>query len=115
MLVLLPGFWEERMPPTPTISNRLLVALAPEDLNRLRPLFEPRTIFQKQIRSKPNAPIDHVYFVQEGMVSFVQALGDGTIIEAGVAGVEGFVGAPVLLGANTSPIEAMVQLPGSAL
>ena len=103
------------MPPTLSISNRLLVALTPKDLNRLRPLFEPCTIFQKQILSKPNAPIDHVYFVQEGMVSFVQALGDGAIIEVGVAGCEGFVGVPVLLGANTSPVKAMVQLPGSAL
>src|SRR5690242_6124880 len=49
------------------------------------------------------------------MVSLVHPLSDGTRIEVGVIGREGFVGAAVLLGANSSPIEAMVQIPGSAL
>ena len=103
------------MPPTLTISNRLLVALAPQDLDHLRPHLEPFILCQKQTLSKPNVPIEHVYFVQEGMVSLVQVLGDGSITEVGVVGNEGFVGVPVLLGATTSPLEKMVQLPGNAL
>ncbi len=103
------------MPPTLSISNRLLLALAPEDLNRLRPHLEPVTLVQKHILSEPNAPIEHVHFVQEGMVSIVQVLRNGADAEVGVIGSEGFVGMPVLLGADTSPLEAMVQLPGFAL
>src|SRR5690242_14119586 len=49
------------------------------------------------------------------MVSLVHPLSDGTRIDVGVIGREGFVGIAVLLGANSSPIEAMVQIPGSAL
>jgi CRP-like cAMP-binding protein len=49
------------------------------------------------------------------MVSLVHPLRDGTQIEVGVIGREGFVGVAVLLGANSSPVEAMVQIPGSAL
>jgi len=103
------------MPPTLSISNRLLVALALEDLDLLRPHLEPVPLPQKQTLSKPNTPLDHVYFVQEGMVSLVQPLEDGAMIEVGMIGNEGLVGVPVLLGANTSPLEAMVQIPGSAL
>jgi CRP-like cAMP-binding protein len=102
------------MPPTPSISNRLLAALALEDLYTLRAQLEPVPLPHKQTLSNPGAPIDHVYFPQEGMVSLVQPL-QGAMIEVGMIGKEGFVGVPVLLGADTSPLEAMVQIPGSAL
>jgi CRP-like cAMP-binding protein len=98
-----------------SISNRLLVALAREDLDRLRPYLEPVPLPHKQVLASPNAPIDHVYFPQEGMVSLVQPLENGAMIEVGMIGNEGLVGVPVLLGADTSPLEAMVQIPGSAL
>jgi CRP-like cAMP-binding protein len=49
------------------------------------------------------------------MVSLVQPLENGVMIEVGMVGNEGLVGVPVLLGADTSPLEAMVQMPGSAL
>ncbi len=103
------------MTPSLSISNWLLLALAPEDLNRLRPHLEPIRLVQKSILSPPNAPIEHVYFVQEGMVSVLQVLSSKAETEVGVIGNEGFLGAPVLLGANSSPLEGMVQLPGSAL
>jgi hypothetical protein len=48
-------------------------------------------------------------------VSLVQPLENGPMIEVGMIGNEGFVGVPVLLGAGTSPLETMVQIPGSAL
>jgi CRP-like cAMP-binding protein len=103
------------MAPALSISNRLLAALAPEDLDPLRPHLEPVQLPHKRILSNPNTPIDHVYFPQEGMVSLVQPLENGAVIEVGMIGNEGLVGVPVLLGADTSPLEAMVQIPGSAL
>jgi CRP-like cAMP-binding protein len=80
----------------------------------LRAQLEPVPLPHKQTLSNPGAPIDHVYFPQEGMVSLVQPLQEA-MIEVGMIGKEGFVGVPVLLGADTSPLEAMVQIPGSAL
>lgn len=103
------------MAPAISISNRLLTALGREDLDPLRPHFEPVPFSHKQILSYPNTPIDHVYFPQEGMISLVQALESGAMIEVGMIGNEGLVGMPILLGAETSPLEAMVQIPGSAL
>jgi CRP-like cAMP-binding protein len=103
------------MAPAISISNRLLAALAREDFDPLKAHLEPVPLPHKQTLSNPNTPIDHVYFPQEGMVSLVQPLENGAMIEIGMIGNEGFVGAPVLLGADTSPLEAMVQIPGSAL
>ncbi len=97
------------------ISNRLLARLAPGDLDLLRPHLNLFPLPQKQTLAAPDTPIDHVYFPQEGMVSLVQPLENGAMIEVGMIGNEGFIGAPVLLGANSSPLEAMVQIPGSAL
>jgi CRP-like cAMP-binding protein len=98
-----------------SISNRLLGALAREDLDRLRPHLNPFPLPHKRILVSPNTPVDHVYFPQEGMVSLVQPLENGAMIEVGMIGNEGLVGMPVLLGADTSPLEAMIQIPGSAL
>jgi CRP-like cAMP-binding protein len=103
------------MPPTLSISNRLLRSLAADDLDPLRPHLHAVTLSHRQALSKPGTPIEDVYFVQDGMVSLVQPLENGAMIEVGMIGNEGFVGVPVLLGAETSPLETMVQIPGSAL
>ena len=103
------------MPSAIPISNRLLRALTAEDLDRLRPHLEAVPLPHKRTLSEPDAPIDDVYFLEEGMVSLVQPLENGVMIEVGMIGNEGFAGVPVLLGADRSPLEAMVQIPGSAL
>jgi CRP-like cAMP-binding protein len=100
--------------PTP-VTNRLLSALPPKELARLRRYLEPVPLPLRLTLSKPGVSIDHVYFPQGGMVSLVQSLEDGAQIEVGVIGREGFVGTAVLLGADASPVEAMVQIAGSAL
>ena len=103
------------MLPALSISNGLLGALAAYDLDSLRPHLHAVALTHRQALSKPGTLIEDVYFVQDGMVSLVQPLENGAMIEVGMIGNEGFVGVPVLLGADTSPLEAMVQIPGSAL
>jgi CRP-like cAMP-binding protein len=103
------------MPPAISVANRLLRALSADDLGALRARLETVPLPQKQTLSSPGMSIDQVYFPQEGMVSLVQPLENGTAIEVGMIGNEGLVGTPVLLGADSSPLEAMVQIPGSAL
>jgi CRP-like cAMP-binding protein len=103
------------MPSAISVANRLLRSLSPDDLEPLRAHLETVPLPQKQTLSSSGTSIDHVYFPQEGMVSLVQPLDDGTTIEVGMIGNEGLVGTPVLLGADSSPLEAIVQIPGSAL
>lgn len=59
--------------------------------------------------------IRHVYFPLSGMISLVQTFSDGTTTEVGLIGREGFWGSPLILGAKTSPAEAMVQGAGEAV
>jgi hypothetical protein len=66
------------MPPANSISNRLLLALTLEDLDGLRAHLELVPLPHKRTLSKPGAPIQHLYFPQEGMVSLVQPLTTGT-------------------------------------
>jgi CRP-like cAMP-binding protein len=115
--VLLPELREERMAPknSSIIANRLLAALPAKALAQLSRHLEPVSLAWGQVLTKPKARIDYVYFPESGMVSLVHPLTDGTQIEVGVIGREGFVGVAILLGANSSPIEAIVQIPGSAL
>jgi len=96
-------------------GNRLLAALAPADLARLRPHLELVLLPQRQVLSEPHTPIEHAYFPQQGFVSLVQPMADKSMVEVGIIGREGLVGSPVLLGVSTSPVTAMVQAPGEAL
>jgi hypothetical protein len=54
-----------------------------------------------------------MYFPQRGMVSLVRLMSDGTLVEVGIVGREGFVGLAVA--EETGGIQEMVLIPGSAL
>lgn len=100
----------------PTYSrNRLLAALPAAEFELLRPSLEPVELRLRDIVTPADRAITHAYFVEEGLVSLVQPLSDGTAVEVGLIGREGVVGTPLLLGARQTPAEANVQLKGSAL
>src|SRR4051812_11428657 len=73
-----------------------------------------RDLHSRKILAGPNLPTRHVYFVDNGMISLAKPMQDGAAVEVGLIGREGFVGANVLLGDLTSPVEQMVQGAGSA-
>jgi CRP-like cAMP-binding protein len=62
-----------------------------------------------------DAEIDEVYFPLTGMVSLVMNSEEGQTVEVGTIGNEGMLGAQVVLGANSSHIEAVVQIRGEFL
>lgn len=94
--------------------NRLLAALPPQSLARLRPKL---TLVEMPIRRtlhEPEIPIRTVYFHETGWTSMLAVLEDGDGAEVGLVGCEGVVGLPVLLGAENDDLEALVQAPGTA-
>ena len=95
--------------------NRLLAALPPDDLARLWPRFEAVELPLRQVLHAPGKPIGSVYFPETSYVSMLAYMDNGDAAEVGLAGYEGMVGLPVLLGADHDDIEAMVQMPGTAL
>ncbi|WP_241671271.1 Crp/Fnr family transcriptional regulator [Dankookia rubra] len=95
--------------------NRLLAALAPGDLARLRPRLDAVALPCRRVLQLPDEPIAAVLFPETGFVSMLAEMEDGDAAEVGLVGAEGMIGLPLLLGADRDDVEAMVQAPGTFL
>jgi CRP-like cAMP-binding protein len=95
--------------------NRLLSELPASELESLLPFLEPVRLPQKTVLFEPLQPIEHVYFIEEGVASIVSLMSDLSSVEVATVGPEGMVGIPVYLGGISSPGQAFMQVPGSAL
>jgi len=93
----------------------LLAALPSEDFDQLWPDLHRVSWSTRQTLYEVGAPIEHVYFSEQGIASIVAIMADGSTSEVGMIGIEGIVGASALLGAGISSQHVIVQLPGSAL
>ncbi len=102
------------MPPQ-SAHNQLLAALPPVVRRRLLPHLCRVVLPLRQGLYHPDVPIEAVYFPESGMISLVANMDDGMQAEVGVIGREGLLGVPLLLGVDTSFVDAMVQVPGTAL
>jgi CRP-like cAMP-binding protein len=107
----------DMIPPPPLlgIGNRILAALPEDDLGELRPHLELVALSPGQVLLHPDVLIQHVYFLEHGLVSLVHRLEDGGVVQTGLVGSEGLVGALAPLGASAFSGEAMVQIGGPAL
>src|SRR5687768_11098684 len=95
--------------------NRLLMALPPEDLRRLRPHLEPVALPDRKVLFEADESLMRVYLIEAGVVSLVTVFEDGTTVEMATVGREGLVGVGTLLGGDTALGCYVVQVPGSAL
>lgn len=77
--------------------------------------LNPVPLSLKQIVYEVGAPLEHVYFVEHGVVSIITKMTTGETIEAGMIGLEGMVGLSALFGDEKSGEYALVQAPGIAL
>lgn len=68
----------------------------------------------REVLEAPDAPITHVYFPLSAVSSIVTGSGDDRI-EVGLIGRDGMTGLSVLLGAESSPHECFIQIPGDGL
>lgn len=98
-----------------TEQNRLLAAISHAGSNEFFSNLEPISFPLKKIIYEVGAPLDHVYFINEGVASIITRMINGESIEAGIIGLEGVVGLPALLGRETSGQHVIVQAPLTAL
>jgi len=98
-----------------TLGNRLLAAISDDDWNALRPHATRVTLELSETLVKPREPIANVYFPISCLASLVTMLEDGSSVEAGTVGREGMVGIPVVLEAESTPMQTLVQIPGDAI
>ncbi len=89
--------------------NRILNALSGEDLNQLKPHFEPFDFPERTFVEWPGQPIEHLYFPDTGFISVVAANGPRHRLEIGMVGPEGMTGIAVLLGDDRSANESYTQ------
>jgi CRP-like cAMP-binding protein len=97
------------------VRNRLLAALPPADFERLSASLTLVSLSLKQTLFEADEPIEAAYFVETGMVSYLAYLEGGEAIEVGIIGTEGMVGMPLILGVDSAPAGAVVQMAGTAL
>src|SRR5438105_57012 len=90
-------------------SNKIFGTLARSSRADLD--FERVTLESGLILQEPDQEIEHVYFLEDGLVSFQSVSSEGSSIEIGVVGSEGIVGLPAVLG-GASPYRAVVQIEG---
>ncbi|MDQ3255330.1 MAG: Crp/Fnr family transcriptional regulator [Acidobacteriota bacterium] len=99
----------------PPTANRILNALTRAEYEHLSPYLEPVNLSVGEVLCHADQPLRHVFFPNHGTVSVVAAFADGGTVEVGMVGNEGMVGVCAFLGSVTSPLEAIVQLPGDGL
>ena len=96
-------------------ENQLLVRLPPDEFQRLLARMRPVKLEFRQVLYRYRAPIEHVYFVNQGAASALTIMEDGSAIEVATIGREGMVGLGALLADKTSPNEVIIQIAGDAL
>jgi CRP-like cAMP-binding protein len=94
--------------------NRLLLALPSSSLKQLMPKLERIRCQRGQILTDADSSLDHVFFPDTGVVSVVAVYADGSIIEMATIGREGCTAIQAVLGAKSSSVRLLVQIPGSA-
>ena len=99
----------------PDIENRFLLALPETCLKRLKPHFEPVEMKPRDVLIRAGDPIDHLYFVNQGLASLVKTMRDGRMVEIGAVGPTGAVDLFSLMGVERAIWESVVQVPGTAL
>jgi CRP-like cAMP-binding protein len=57
----------------------------------------------------PEQEMEYLYFVNQGIISWLATIENGNTVEAGVIGPEGIAGVPIILGANSTPNEGLAQ------
>ena len=89
-------------------------ALPAGEYARLLPHLEPVELGPRQVAWHAEAPIHSVYFPRTAVFSLLTPLAGEPPVEAATVGCEGFVGTPVVLGARTTAVQALAQIPGTA-
>jgi CRP-like cAMP-binding protein len=90
--------------------NSILKTLDKETISRLR--LRPVAFEIEHELEFPGQPIEHLFFVEEGMASMTTTFQDGSQVEVGMFGYEGVVGVSALMGTKRSLNRVYTQIPG---
>ena len=94
--------------------NAFLRNLSRSDLDILRPDLKVKTFGHGDVIAEAGQPVEHVWFVNEGLLSVIVPLQTGEAIEAGVVGSDEVFGGFAAFGTQIHVSTAVGQMPGSA-
>jgi CRP-like cAMP-binding protein len=94
-----------------TYKNTLLKALGTDVIQRL--CLHPVTFELKHEIEFPGNPLEHLFFVEEGMASMTATFEDGSQVEIGMFGYESVIGVSALMGTKRSLNRVYTQIPGN--
>jgi CRP-like cAMP-binding protein len=100
--------------PLPNAKNHLIERLPRKDREHLLALCEVIELPFEQVLWQRGKPARHVYFPTTAFISLVASLDDKPVLEVGMAGHEGVLGAQLALGVTNAPLHAVVQGAGTA-
>jgi len=100
--------------PVTQVHNRLLALLPAGELAAVSERCQMVTIKSKQLVFEREAPIQHVYFPEDCVISLVTEMEDGDCVEAMTVGSDGFAGVAVFHGAPSSRLKGIGQITGEA-
>lgn len=96
-------------------DNRLLASLRRKDRQQLIAACDEVDLCIGDVLWQPQKRIAHVYFPVDGFISLLVPIDDRKNLELALVGNEGMLGAPLILGVNSSSLQALVQGSGTAL
>lgn len=97
-----------------TAQNHLIELLPGKDRQRLLRLTEQVQLVQSEVLGEAGKPTRHVIFPIDSFISLVTSIGGKPVLEVGMVGREGLLGAQLALGVLSQPLHALVQGPGLA-
>lgn len=95
-------------------QNRILAALPTDEFARLLDDLEMVTLALGQVLYEPGDYLRHVHFPTTSIVSLVFTTESGASAELAIAGNDGLVGTPLILGGDNTNHRAVVQSAGKA-
>jgi CRP-like cAMP-binding protein len=96
-------------------TNHLLANLRSKDCRQLVAACDEVDLFEGDVLWEPRSRIRHVYFPLDGFISQLVPIDSRENLELALVGNEGMLGTSLVLGVNTSALQALVQGSGSAL
>lgn len=92
-------------------KNIILAALSDGEHQRLAPHLEKVDLRNAEVLYEMGGPVQYAYFPFNALISLVTQMTNGSIVEVGLIGNDGVSGIAALMGKETSPERAIVQIP----
>ena len=96
------------------MHNEILLGLPRAESAVLFPYLEYVPMPTHHVLHEAGQTITHGHFINSGLASVLNLMKDGKSVEVGLAGKEGFIGLPLIVGLSTSPTRVVAQVAGSA-